>query len=145
MRHQPSPNRPRARMWLLACAVIVGVIAAIAVKTNVFGVTNTTERAVQDRCETDVRGKLASPQTAQLAGVQATVADLEPDSRDLFALTTDEPLKGVDQSRITVWNVSGTVEAQTEVGSTIHDPFTCRAYFVDGNLVDTLVLFDREH
>lgn len=145
MRNQPSPNRPRARMWLLVCAVIVGVIAAITVKTNVFGVTDTTERAVLDRCETDVRGKLASPEAAQLAGVQATLAELEPDTRDLFALTTNQPLKDVDQSRITVWNVSGTVEAETEVGSTIHDPFTCRAYFVDGNLVDTLVLFDREH
>lgn len=106
---------------------------------------NTAEREAQERCATDVRGKLASPETARLSEVQSKLSDLDPDSRDLFALTTNEPLKGIDHARITVWNVSGTVEAQTEVGSMIRDPFTCRAYFVDGNLVDTLVLFDREH
>jgi hypothetical protein len=26
----------------------------------------------------------------------------------------------------------------------IHDPFSCRAYFVDGTLVHTLVLFDHD-
>ena len=30
-------------------------------------------------------------------------------------------------------------------GATIHDPFSCRAYFIDGNLAHTLVLFDHDH
>ncbi|WP_234814743.1 hypothetical protein [Mycolicibacterium porcinum] len=105
----------------------------------------TAEREAQNRCETDVRAKLVAPATAQLIDVESKLSDLEPESRDLFPLTTDEPLKGVEHSRITVWNVSGTVDAQTESGSTIHDPFVCRAYFVDGHLADTLVVFEREH
>lgn len=135
----------RVPLWLLACALILGVVAVIAVRTHGFGLVDTAEREVQDRCETDVRGKLVTPATAKLTDVESKLGDLEPDSRDLFPLTTDEPLKGVEHSRITVWNVSGTVDAQTESGSTIHDPFVCRAYFVDGNLADTLVVFEREH
>jgi hypothetical protein len=34
----------------------------------------------------------------------------------------NEPLKGVDTSRITVWEVSGVVNVQSEVGTTMHDP-----------------------
>ena len=135
----------RVPLWLLACALIVGAVAVIAVRTHGFGLVDTAEREAQDRCETDVRAKLVAPATAQLIDVESKLSDLEPDSRDLFPLTTDEPLKGVEHSRITVWNVSGAVDAQTESGSTIHDPFVCRAYFVDGNLADTLVVFEREH
>lgn len=135
----------RAPLWLLACALILGAVAVVAVKTHGSGLVSTAERTAQDRCEADVRGKLMTPEAARLSDVQSTRGDLEPDSRDLFPLTTDAPLKGVDHARITVWNVSGTVEAQTDSGNTIHDPFTCRAYFVDGNLADTLVVFEREH
>lgn len=135
----------RVPLWLLACALIVGAVAVIAVRTHGFGLVDTAETEAQDRCETDVRAKLVAPATAQLIDMESKLSDLEPDSRDLFPLTTDEPLKGVEHSRITVWNVSGTVDAQTESGSTIHDPFVCRAYFVDGRLADTLVVFEREH
>jgi len=65
-------------------------------------------------------------------------------SKDLFALL-DDPLKRVDHSRITVWNVSGVVDAPNAFGAMIHDPFSCRAYFIDGNLAHTLVLFDHDH
>lgn len=135
----------RVPLWLLACALIVGAVAVIAVRTHGFGLVDTAETEARDRCETDVRAKLVAPATAQLIDMESKLSDLEPDSRDLFPLTTDEPLKGVAHSRITVWNVSGTVDAQTESGSTIHDPFVCRAYFIDGRLADTLVVFEREH
>lgn len=135
----------RVPLWLQACALVVGAVAVIAVRTHGFGLVGTAEREAQNRCETDVRAKLVAPTTAQLIDVESKLSDLEPESRDLFPLTTDEPLKGVEHSRITVWNVSGTVDAQTESGSTIHDPFVCRAYFVDGHLADTLVVFEREH
>lgn len=135
----------RVPLWLLACALVVGAVAVIAVRTHGFGLVGTAEREAQNRCETDVRAKLVAPATAQLIDVESKLSDLEPESRDLFPLTTDEPLKGVEHSRITIWNVSGTVDAQTESGSTIHDPFVCRAYFVDGHLADTLVVFEREH
>ncbi|OBB26336.1 hypothetical protein A5792_03965 [Mycolicibacterium peregrinum] len=145
MGNQPSSNKPRVRLWVLACALVLGVAAVIAVKTGGFGLMDTSARTAQERCVTDVRGKLVSPATAKLSDLKSERSDLEPDSRDLFPLTTDQPLKGIEQSRITVWNVSGIVDAQTEAGSTIHDPFVCRAYFVDGELVDTLVVFEREH
>lgn len=148
MRNQPSSNRPRVRLWVLACALVLGVAAVIAVKTHGFGLMDTAGDAAdvaQERCVTDVLGKLVSPATAKLSDLKSELGDLEPDSRDLFPLTTEQPLKGVEHSRITVWNVSGTVEAQTEAGSPIHDPFVCRAYFVDGTLASTLVVFEREH
>ena len=64
---------------------------------------------------------------------------------DLFSLFSGGRLNGVDHSRISVQSVEGVVVAPNEVGGTLHDPFTCRAYFVDGDLVDTLVVFDHDH
>lgn len=146
---QPPPRRRRVRLWLLAATTVgvltVTVAAGIALKPSWFGLVSTADRTAQQRCESDVRSRLAAPTTARLTNVRSTRSDLEPDSRDLFPLMVNEPLKGVDRSRITVWSVSGTVDAPTEVGSMIHDPFTCRAYFVDGTLADSLVLFDHEH
>jgi hypothetical protein len=149
MHHQLPPRRRRVRVWFLAaaaiCVVTLGVIAVIILRTHGFGSVSSPQRTAQQRCESDVRGRLASASTARLSNVQSVASALEPDSRDLFPLTTNKPLKDVDHSRITVWNVSGIVDARTEVGSTIHDPFTCRAYFVDGSLADTLVLFEHDH
>lgn len=54
-------------------------------------------------------------------------------------------IRGTATSRITVWGVADVLDVQSEVGTTMHDPFICRAYFVDGNLADTLVLFEHDH
>ena len=80
-----------------------------------------------------------------LSDLRAEASTLDVDGRDLFSLTLEEPLKNVDRSRITVLNVSGVVNAPTEVGSTLQDHFDCRAYFVDGSLAHTLVLFEHTH
>ena len=125
------------------------VLAMIAMKTHGFGLARPEPQLAQDvardRCQADVRKQLASPDSAQLSDLRSVAGTLETDGQDMFPLMTDEPLKGVDHSRITVWNVSGMVDAKAEAGGTIRDPFTCRAYFVDGNLADTLVLFDHAH
>ncbi|MCX8561913.1 hypothetical protein OS122_13550 [Mycolicibacterium mucogenicum] len=125
------------------------ILVLISVKTRGFGLIGSSPRPAQDvareRCQADVRKQLASPESAQLSDVRSAAGGLQADGQDMFPLMTDEPLKGVDHSRITVWNVSGMIDAKAEAGGTIHDPFTCRAYFVDGNLADTLVLFDHAH
>ena len=126
------------------------VLAVIAIVTRGFGLANSTdptskELTAQDRCESDVLKQLASPSTAKLSNVEVASTDLDPDTKDLFSLL-DDPLKGVDHSRITVLNVSGVVDVTGDAfGATIHDPFSCRAYFIDGNLANTLVLFDHDH
>jgi hypothetical protein len=136
-----TPPKRHRRVWLMAdatvCVVTLVVIAVIAIATGGFGLANSKERAAQDRCESEVRNRLASPSAAKLSDVKAVTSDLDPDSRDMFPLTLDAPLKGVDHSRIMVWNVSGVVDVPNEIGGMIHDPFTCRAYFVDGTLADT--------
>ena len=148
-----SPLRPREgkrRAWLIAAAAgCVVILVVTVVATRGFGLADSTdrtssERTAQDRCEPEVLNRLASPSTAKLSNVEATNTVLDPDSKDLFALL-DDPLKGVDHSRITVLNVSGVVDAQNAFGAMIHDPFSCRAYFIDGNLAHTLVLFDHDH
>jgi hypothetical protein len=131
----------------VGCVVI---LAVIAVATRGFGLANSTDRpskelAAQDRCESDVLNRLVSPSAAKLSNVEVATTVLDPDSKDLFSLL-DDPLKGVDHSRITVLNVSGVVDVSGDAfGATIHDPFSCRAYFIDGNLANTLVLFDHNH
>jgi hypothetical protein len=148
-----SPGIPRKRskrVWLIAAAAVCAVIVVvIALATGGFGLANSTdpnsnERTAQDRCESEVLNRLASPSTAKLSNVETVSTALDPDSKDLFSLLED-PLKGVDHSRIAVSNVSGVVDAQNAFGTTIHDPFSCRAYFIDDNLVYTLVLFDHDH
>jgi hypothetical protein len=146
-----TPRKNRRRAWLIAAgAACVVILAVIAVATRGFGFANSTDRpskelAAQDRCESDVLKRVASPSTAKLSNVEAASTVLDPDSKDLFSLL-DDPLKGVDHSRITVLNVSGVVDINGDAfGATIHDPFSCRAYFIDGNLAHTLVLFDHDH
>lgn len=124
--------------------------AVNAVATRGFGLVDSTDRAspnrsAQDRCESDVLKRLAAPSTTKLSSVIAENTVLDPESKDLFSLL-DDPLKGVDHSRITVLDVSGVVDVSGDsFGDTMHDPFSFRAYFVDGNLVHTLVLFDHDH
>ncbi len=145
----PEPKR-NTRMWLMAAAAATAVtLVVIAVSTGGFGLVDTVEptskaAVAQQHCEPEVNDRLASPATAKLSEIETARTELDPDSKDLFSLLED-PLSGVDYSRITVWNVSGIVEAQTESGTTLHDPFSCRAYFIDDDLAHTLVLFDREH
>ena len=145
-----TPRKYKRRAWLIAAtAGCVVILAVTVVATRDFGLANSTdhtsnEHTAQDRCEPEILNRLASPSTAKLSNVEAANTVLDPDSKDLFALL-DDPLKGVDHSRITVWNVSGVVDAQNAFGAMIHDPFSCRAYFIDGNLAHTLVLFDHDH
>jgi hypothetical protein len=145
-----TPRKYKARPWLIAAAAgCVVILIVTVVATRGFGLANSTDRTsnaqtAQDRCEPEVLNRLASPSTAKLSNVEAASTVLDPDSKDLFALL-DDPLKGVDHSRITVWNVAGVVDAQNAFGAMIHDPFSCRAYFIDGNLAHTLVLFDHDH
>jgi hypothetical protein len=135
---------------IAAGAGCVVILAVTAVATRGFGLAHSPDRtskesAAQDRCESDVLERLASPSTANLSSVEVANTDLDPDSKDLFSLL-EEPLKGVDHSRITVLNVSGVVNVTGDAFSgSIHDPFSCRAYFIDGNLATTLVLFEHDH
>lgn len=144
-----KPRRARFLVIGAVCVLAIVILVVIGVKTRGFGLIGPSPRPAQDvareRCQADVRKQLASPETAQLSDVRSAAGGLQADGQDMFPLMTDEPLKGVDHSRITVWNVSGMIDAKAEAGGTIHDPFTCRAYFVDGNLADTLVLFDHAH
>ncbi|MBX7455480.1 hypothetical protein GR927_46500 [Mycolicibacterium sp. 3033] len=105
----------------------------------------TTEQVAEDRCATDVLDRLVSPSTARLSDVRTERSRLDSEGKDLFSLTLEKPLQGVDHTRITVLNVSGVVNAPSEVGSTLQDHFDCRAYFVDGELVHALVLMAHEH
>ena len=145
-----TPRERRARVWLVVAVVVCAVILAVTgLLTSGFGLIDSPggtsdEQTAQERCESDVLSRLASPATAKLSNVKTASTALDPDSKDLFSLL-DEPLKGVDHSRIAVLNASGVVDATNESGDTIHDPFSCRAYFVDGELVQTLVLFDHDH
>ena len=142
--------RDRTRALVLAAAAICGaILAGIAITTRGFGLIDSTtvdtgERVAQERCERDVVARLVSPSTAKLSGVTVADSRLDPEVVDLFSVT-DGPLDGVDHSRITVRSVEGVVEVPNEVGGMLRDPFECRAYFVDGDLTDTLVLFNHDH
>ena len=149
-----SDHAKRRGRVLLVAALIVTALAAVAGVAFATGILRPQTRAesatpaeqlAQDRCQSDVLDQLLEPEAAQLSDVRAETSNLEADGKDLFALTLEEPLKGVDTSRITVLNVSGVVNATNEFGSTINDPFDCRAYFVDGSLEHTLVLFNHGH
>jgi hypothetical protein len=138
-------------LWTAALIVAGAAVVAVAINTGalrLWGSADTApsaEQSAQKRCQTDVLKRLVSASTAHLSDIRTETSNLDVDGRDLFSLTLEEPLKGVDTSRITVLNVSGVVNAPTEIGSTLQDHFDCRAYFVDGSLVHTLVLFEHGH
>ncbi len=145
-------DRRTGRLFVLAAVVLVGAaIVAAAITTGALRLWRsddagpTAEQSALQRCQTDVLNKVVSPSTVHLSDLRAEASTLDVDGRDLFSLTLEEPLKNVDRSRITVLNVSGVVNAPTEVGSTLQDHFDCRAYFVDGSLAHTLVLFEHTH
>ncbi|MBN9636739.1 MAG: hypothetical protein J0H22_16375 [Actinobacteria bacterium] len=149
MDKSPWWRRHRTRRWLIAAAVFcAAALVAAAVVTRGFGLTGTehdsTQSAAQDRCGSEVLKRLVSATDAKLSNIATAASGLDPDGRDLFPLMQDDPLKGVDRTRITVLNVTGTVNVPNADGSPMHDPFVCRAYFVDGHLADTLVLFDHK-
>lgn len=145
-------DRRTSRLFVLAALVLVGAaIVAVAITTGALRLWTsddagpTAEQSAQQRCKTEVLKKVISPSTVHLSDLRAEASTLDVDGRDLFSLTLEEPLKNVDRSRITVLNVSGVINAPTEVGSTLQDHFDCRAYFVDGSLAHTLVLFEHAH
>jgi hypothetical protein len=151
-RNSADRDARRRRFFVAAALVAAGaLIVAIAITTDVLrlgkpGETSASpEQLAADRCQSEVLKRLVSASTAHVSDIRTETAGLDVDGKDQFPLTLEEPLKGVDQSRITVLNVSGVVNAPTEVGTTLKDHFDCRAYFVDGSLVHTLVLFEHEH
>jgi len=147
--HRPANRRP-----LLVTAALISagaVIVAIAVATGALRLGKSgdpapsAEQSAQQRCESEVTKKLVSPAKATISDVRTESSILDIDGRDFSSLAASAPLKGIDTSSITVLNVSGVVNAPSEVGSTIQDHFDCRAYSVDGALAHTLVIFDHGH
>lgn len=134
----------RARLVLFAllalgAAALAGVVIAMRESGG-----DPNQQAAQQRCEQDVLGRLAAPSTGTLSEVAVGPSELDPEITDLSPLSR-ETLKGVERSRISVLAVSGTVQAPNAFGDTLTDPFTCRAYFVDDTLTETLVVFEHKH
>lgn len=150
--HHGDHRRKRRRLWLLTGLIGAGAaIVAIALSTGILRRGDeatpalSAEQLAQQHCQADVMKRLASPDRATISDVRADTASLDSDGRDFSSLNASEPLKGIDRTRITVLNVSGVANTASEVGSTIKDHFDCRAYFVDGALTHTLVVFDHAH
>ncbi len=148
--HAEGSGSRRRLWWAVGLIALAGAIAAL-VGTGVLRLgksgdsPQSAEHAAQQRCQAEVVKRLVSPDKATIAELHTQTSTLDSDGRDFSSLNTNENLKGVDTSRITVLNVAGVVNAPSEVGTTISDHFDCRAYFVDGSLVHTLVVFDHAH
>jgi hypothetical protein len=147
-------DRPASRRPLLLTAALIAVgaaLVAIAFATGALRLGKSAdsapsaEQVAQQRCQSDVLKRLVSPDNATISDLHTETSTLDVDGRDFSSLTASEPLKGIDASRISVLNVSGVANAPSEVGTTIQDHFDCRAYFVDGALAHTLVVFDHAH
>ena len=147
-------DRPARRSPLLLTATLIAVGAALVAIAFATGALRpgksadsapSAEQLAQQRCQSDVLERLVSPEEATLSDVRTETSTLDVDGRDFSSLTASEPLKAIDASRISVLNVSGMANAPSEVGTTIQDHFDCRAYFVDGALAHTLVVFDHAH
>ena len=149
--HGDRPDNRGALLWTASLIAVGAAVVAIAVATGALRLGKsadpapTAEQLAQQRCQSEVLKRLVSPDNATISELRAEPSTLDVDGRDFSSLTASEPLKGIDTSRISVLNVSGVANAPSEVGSTISDRFDCRAYFVDGTLAHTLVVFDHAH
>lgn len=124
-----------------AIALAVG---AAAVVTRGFGFASapsasSAQEMAQQRCQNDVQTAMVSPAATAFSDVRSARSELEPESSDLFRLMLDDRLKAAARADITVWEVTGVATVPNEVGGEISDRFSCRAYFVGDDLVDTLV------
>jgi hypothetical protein len=134
----------RRRILLFAMLALgAAVLAAVVIALREPGI-DPYQQAAQQRCEQEVLGRLAAPSTGSLSEIAVSPSELDPEITDLSTLSR-ETLAGLDRSRITVLAVTGTVSAPNAFGDTLVDPFTCRAYFVDGTLTETLVVFEHDH
>lgn len=140
-------TRGRRLWWIGAAVASTAVLVAVLVGVLTRTAPSETQdaKAARDRCVSDVRARLPASSNPSISVDNAVTDPLDPDVKDLFPLMLDEPLKGVEHSRITVWAVTGVVQTETEIGTPIRGPFECRAYNVDGSTVDTLVLLDHGH
>lgn len=149
--HHGDRSGSRRRLWWAAALIGVAAAVAVTIGTGVLRPGQSgdsplsAEQAAQQRCQAEVMKKLVSPDTATISELHTQTSTLDAEGRDFSSLNASEPLKGVDASRITVLNVSGVANAPSQVGTTIADRFDCRAYFVDGALAHTLVVFDHSH
>lgn len=147
--HRRKGRKPL--LWAAALITAGATVIAIAIGTGALQLgqsgesTPSAAQSARQRCQSEVMTRLVAPDNATISDVRTETGTLDTEGRDFSPLATNESLKGVDTSRITVLNVSGVANAPTEVGSTIRDHFDCRAYFVDGALADTLVVFDHGH
>lgn len=145
-RQEPRPRR-RAHLWWIAAGISALIVIAAAI--GVLAVRDSGESALsegdvaQQRCEVDVVNRLASPSTAQISEIDPTSDVLDADSRDLFSCWS--LLSKGSINRIKVWNVAGVVNSKNGFGNSMQTPFTCRAYFLGGDLVHTLILLDHHH
>lgn len=142
----------RGRLLVIAALIVTGAaLSAFAATTGALhpgkppDAAASAARSAQDRCQNDVLKRIMAPANAHFSEVHTETSSLETDGKDLFSLTLEHPLEGVDTSRITVLNVSGIINSPNEISLTIADHFDCRAYFVDGRLAHTLLLFDHGH
>ncbi|WP_233211477.1 hypothetical protein [Mycobacterium sp. shizuoka-1] len=135
-----------AILVVIGAAVVAVAIGTGTLRLRISGDSQpAAEQSAQRRCEDNVLERLITPSSARLSDIQTVSSSLDTEGRDLFSLTLEEPLKGVDVARITVFDVTGIVHSLNEFGSPMQDHFSCRAYFVDGSLAHTLVLFDHPH
>jgi len=129
--------------------MFAAVAVAVALGANLLRLSGpaqpetSAESAAQQGCESDARNQLAAPEGARFSQVRTEAGSLDLDGRDLAAVTTEEPLKSVAPSRITVLAVSGVVESRADAGNTIQNHVNCRAYFLDGTLVRTQVVLSE--
>ena len=149
--HSDRPARRRTLLTIAALFAVGAALVGVAVAMGVLRLGNSAqpapsaEQLAQQQCRSEVLERLVSPDKATITDVQTETSTLDVDGRDFSALNASEPLKDIDVLRITVLNVSGVANAPSEVGTTIQDHFDCRAYFVDGGLAHTLVVFDHGH
>lgn len=147
-----AEHKRRRRLWFVAALLASGGLSAlIAVSTGVLNLNSSrpsgasVEQMSQQRCEAEVLKRVLIPDKATISDVHTQSTTLDINGQDFTSVTLSEPLKGVDPSRITVLNVSGVANAPSEVGSVIHDRFSCRVYIADGAVAHTLVVFDHDH
>lgn len=140
-----SKRLPTAGILAAGAAALVIAVATGKLRLGGSGAAPSKEQVAQQRCESDVLRRLVARNKATISDTRTETAALDADGRDFSPLNTGDRLKGVETSRITVLNVSGMSNSPSEVGSTLRDHFDCRAYFVGGDLVDTLVVFDHDH
>lgn len=126
----------RRKKWIIvggvAAAAVIALGGILAVTGNLDSILHPQESEAISECQSAVADELISPSSASFSNVTTKKGGVP----DLVDVPTDALVSMPD---VTVFVVTGKVDGDNGFGASLRSTFRCRAFFSEGNFVETSV------